>query len=646
MDLLKNDWSKWRKILMNGLTDSELQLLELNYPLRVSDSREINLKKSLSREFIEQNEDTSYGVGFTDPQEIISQLQNESCCKNNCFERIKISSQPSLINRIIEFRKMSKIDKEKAVLLILKLGLNDDNKVDFDKKQKRNYFEFLFNGKISVCRNAFLKIHNISIRQLKRIQKVATSGSFKLPEHGNKDRKPIHSISEKDAEKVRKFLELFASNHGMPLPGGLSKSSKTGIMLPVHYNYKKIWELYTSGSRDSYALSYRSFINIWQSGCEHIMFRGPGTDLCDTCIEITNKLMRNRSEEIQKKLLAELNEHVANYSLARDQYKENIVKSKKSWNVAKNTVKEKILNRYSKDKFPTSKVIPCSTSITSHYSFDFSQKVHYPFSPYQRSSSYFLVPRKCDVFGIVNDTISKEVLFLIDELEFVGKGANAVISYLHAFFELYGLGEKVVYLQADNCVAQNKNKYVMWYLLWRTLNGLHEKITLSFMVKGHTKFSPDGYFGLFKIQYQKKNIDWIGDVVECVREASSNSIIPLPYGLSLKRKKPLFQFYDWKSFLSKFFKEIPEITSYNYFSFGNKNLGKLKLKRSPNDEKSTMVLLKNEHKRFTGPIKMPKILKLLDLDQDRREYLNKKISSLVFDPKNRNYYALEELSLR
>jgi len=646
MDLFINDWSKWKKLFMNGLTDSELRLLEINYPLKVSDSRKINLKNSLSKEFIEQNEDISYEVSSTDPQEIISQLQNESCCKNNCFERIINSYQRSIINRIIEFKKMSKIDKEKAVLVILKLGLNDYNEDDLDKKQKRNYFEFLFNGKISVCRNAFLKIHNISIRQLKRIQKVAISESFNLPEHGNKNRKPIHSISEKHAEKVRNFLELFASNHGMPLPGGIARSSKTGIMLPVHYSYKKIWELYTSGVQSSYAISYRSFINIWQSGCEHIMFRAPGTDLCDTCIEITNKLMRSRSEDVQKQLLIEINEHVSNYSLARDQYKQNIVKSKKSWNVAKNTLKEKILNRYSKDIFPSSKVIPCSTSITSHYSFDFSQKVYYPFSPYQRSSSYFLVPRKCDIFGIVNDTISKEVLFLIDELEFVGKGANAVISYLHAFFELYGLGEKVVYLQADNCVGQNKNKYVMWYLLWRTLNGLHKKITLSFMVKGHTKFSPDGYFGLFKIQYQKKNIDWIGDVVECVREASSNSIIPLPYGLSLKRKKPLFHFYDWKSFLSKFFKDIPEITRYNYFSFSNKNLGKLKLKRSPNDKERTMVLLKNEHKRFTGPIKMPKILKPLDLAQDRREYLNKKISSLVFDPKNKYYYSLEELFLR
>jgi len=393
MDLLNNDWSKWRKILMNGLTDSELQLLELNYPLKVSNSREINFKKLSSTDIVEQDEDMSYGVNFNDPQEIIGQLQNESCCKNTCFERIKISSQRSLINRIVEFKKMSKIDKEKAVLLILKLGLNDDNVFYPDKIQKRNYFDFLFNGKISICRNAFLKIHNISIRQLKRIQKVATtSESFILPDHGNKDRKPIHSISEKSAEKVRKFLDLFVSNHGMPLPGGLSRSSKTGMMLPVHYNYKKVWDLYRSGSPGSYSLGYRSFINVWQSGCEHIMFRGPGTDLCDRCVEITNRLMRTRSEDIQKELLAEINEHVANYSLARDQYKQNIAKSKKSWDVAKNTVKKKILDRYSKDKFPMSKVIPCSTSITSHYSFDFSQKVYYPFSPYQRSSSYFLVP--------------------------------------------------------------------------------------------------------------------------------------------------------------------------------------------------------------------------------------------------------------
>ena len=58
----------------------------------------------------------------------------------------------------------------------------------------------------------------------------------------------------------------------------------------------------------------------------------------------------------------------------------------------------------------------------------------------------------------------------------------------------HGLGEKYAYLTADNCVGQNKNNAVLQYLIYRTLVGLHDKIWISFMLVGHTKFAPDGYF--------------------------------------------------------------------------------------------------------------------------------------------------------
>ena len=47
-----------------------------------------------------------------------------------------------------------------------------------------------------------------------------------------------------------------------------------------------------------------------------------------------------------------------------------------------------------------------------------------------------------------------------------GKGANAVISRLHYYFEHYGLGEEEVFLHADNCAGQNKNNVMMQYLMW------------------------------------------------------------------------------------------------------------------------------------------------------------------------------------
>ena len=67
-------------------------------------------------------------------------------------------------------------------------------------------------------------------------------------------------------------------------------------------------------------------------------------------------------------------------------------------------------------------------------------------------------------------------------------------------------GEKKVFLHADNCVGQNKNNYVLWYLMWRVLTGRHSEVTLSFLVVGHTKFSPDWCFGLFKQLYRKTNV--------------------------------------------------------------------------------------------------------------------------------------------
>ena len=51
--------------------------------------------------------------------------------------------------------------------------------------------------------------------------------------------------------------------------------------------------------------------------------------------------------------------------------------------------------------------------------------------------------------------------YLIDENADTGKGGNTVASFLHHFFGTWGLGEKKVFLHADNCVGQNKNNYML-----------------------------------------------------------------------------------------------------------------------------------------------------------------------------------------
>ena len=118
---------------------------------------------------------------------------------------------------------------------------------------------------------------------------------------------------------------------------------------------------------------------------------------------------------------------------------------------------------------------------------------------------YFLTPRKCAIFGVCCEAIPRQVggittmhvntcsllalplqvNYLIDEAVNTGKGANNIISMLHHFLETHNLGEANLHLHADNCSGQNKNRFVM------ESDGLSKKITLSFLVVDHTKFSPD-----------------------------------------------------------------------------------------------------------------------------------------------------------
>ena len=121
-------------------------------------------------------------------------------------------------------------------------------------------------------------------------------------------------------------------------------------------------------------------------------------------------------------------------------------------------------------------------------------------------SIYFLTPRKCALFGVCCVALPRQVTYLIDEATDTGKGANSIVSMLQHFFKVHSLGECDVHLNADNCVEQNKNNTMLQYLMWCTMVGLHRRITLSFLIVGHTKFSPDWCFGLIKCQFQRTNV--------------------------------------------------------------------------------------------------------------------------------------------
>ena len=211
-----------------------------------------------------------------------------------------------------------------------------------------------------------------------------------------------------------------------------------------------------------------------------------------------------------------------------------------------------------------------------HYSFEFAQQVHYPSNPLQPGPIYFLTPRKCGIFGVCCEAIPQQVNYLIDEGMATSKGSDAVISDLHQFFLRYGLGEEVVHLHCDNCAGQNKNRYMLFYLIWRTIHGLHRSIELNFMVAGHTKFGPDWCFGLLKQKFRRTPVSCLDDMVR-VTEESTVTGINIAQLVGTENQDVKVPLYNWQTFLADSFRPLLGMKQFQHFRLVLNTLQRLKL---------------------------------------------------------------------
>lgn len=231
---------------------------------------------------------------------------------------------------------------------------------------------------------------------------------------------------------------------------------------------------------------------------------------------------------------------------------------------------------------------------TQCFSYGFAQQIHYPFDCQQTGPEYFKTARKCGIFGMCNDCSLIQVNYLIDEAENPGKGADCVVSLVHHYLDTYGCNEEEILLHADNCVGQNKNNATIHYLLWRTLTKRNKSTELSFMLAGHTKFSPDRYFGYFKKAFGRSTVDTLEGVVAIV-DSSTHNHQNVPQVIRDIHGKVQVPFYKWTSFLANFFKIIPNITSYHNFKTSADRRGKVRVSAySDSNEQEWLDLLIKE----------------------------------------------------
>ena len=338
----------------------------------------------------------------------------------------------------------------------------------------------------------------------------------------------------------------------------------------------------------------------------------PRTDLCNDCQKNNNLILKTANVEDSQKVikLQKQEEHLYRAERERLVYKRQCNNAK----IELGHITEQ--NSTCIDK--SEHILPSFI----HISFDFAQQLHFPAPPDQPGGLFFLTPRKCGLFGICK---FQQVNYLIDESVSLGKGPNTIISFLHHYLENYCQGVNALYFHADNCVGQNKNNYVIQYLIWCILTGRNDIINFGFMIAGHTKFACNACFGLVKKVTKRTFISSLTDIAKCVYPSAETALTNILVIEGLENGKLLVRYHHWKSFLLDIFRPLPAIRKYHHFSFSTRlKIGEVCLKEYDDIEELFFNILK--HPENALPVDLfPQPIFPTGMTDERKIYLYKEV---------------------
>ena len=331
--------------------------------------------------------------------------------------------------------------------------------------------------------------------------------------------------------------------------------------------------LWPSGSTPERVVTWPTFLDFWKENFPHIKLRKKGADTCTDCLVLVNEFRmrlgasaRNENEDDSSQEEGagggvnggDGDDDGGNGDgggggggsdggggdedmLVRQMNNAQLVLQKAKAHVKKYQVQRRHATHV-KDL--------AKLDITNHLpslfrrrvlTIDMGQNLSVPnFEGEQPGDTYYLSPLTVYLFGVVEAEFDSEK-GLHDQMnaylwpEYEGdRGANNICSCLkkdfqkRGFFNSPNFGELTIV--ADNCGGQNKNKIVVRFLMWMVETGIFPKVTLLFLVKGHTKNACDRLFNLVKLDYHRRNTYSYDELMESVNSNSDVDAMKMEKG--------------------------------------------------------------------------------------------------------------------
>jgi len=305
------------------------------------------------------------------------------------------------------------------------------------------------------------------------------------------------------------------------------------------------------------------------------------TDYCEMCAECREQKRRyetislrlqqegNGSErEIREsQALAEsygllLEEHRMDAGFELDHYRQKTKKSRSLYHRIEELQKRK-------SKTDKTNLQELEGQIVFSLSLDYQQSKltpHWGFSA-QPSETYYLRKLSHNIFGIVDHTLAKDVVYVLDERAGGAKNADITISLVdHYIYRNLPSWARHLCLFMDNGTT-NKNQFIIQWAMELVERRDYDSIRLCFFVPGHGKSDADRLFSRISHAFDNNDVFVTSQLLTLIRDTLA------PTGTCIQASNR--DIVDWKNLLTKKYAPMKNIKSYRDFSVKRNAKGKV-----------------------------------------------------------------------
>ncbi len=481
-------------------------------------------------------------------QKISEYLLDGPCCTRNCCALWK---ETELIKHAEDLKRLGKKEKKLVLLTVLRNCVIHTDSTRYSEQRQRLSLIFRYEPFGTMCSIAFRLLFDIGIKELKGLlAHLKTSGmSIIPPSHGFSGKKIQRSdslLKRGVSEKVTEFIQALGESQGEFSPGRHTRSGNAKedsdpdvLWLPAYLTRSCILRMYNKQHPD-FPISRSALCSLLKTEprLRHVRVRSSRTDMCDFCELQKRKIAGTKLHDEAKaeKLTAQLLAHQKSYQAERALYNFEREQSK----LQRRELRE-----------GKRRVDEC----VEHISMDYGQSIAVPHTVDQLGGTFYLHMRNFLLFGIFSVLENIQLCYTYDERE-AGKGANEVLSFLHDFLANRLTKTADIRIHADNCRGQNKNKYVMWYLVWLVSTGRLKHAEIKFMIKGHTHFIVDSGIGHTKRELRRSDVFCLKHWAEVINRSAKTNKAKIVTGSDV---------YDWKKGLSSYFKAFGGVSKFQHF---------------------------------------------------------------------------------